>query len=135
MWPQVSSCRRKNNSLGEPGQVIHLIYVTRCRYAMPHLRDDAPSARKLRRPAALLVATISSCGKKTITPGGPPVERIATRKFFALVEYASLDSAVFKGSLDARNARGFQNTTDKKKKKDPFVLIEKQFNRRNARLF
>jgi hypothetical protein len=43
---------------------------------------------------------------------------------FTLGEHASLDLAVFKDSLDTRNARGFQNTIGKKKK-DPSVLIEK----------
>jgi hypothetical protein len=67
---------------------------------MPHLRDDAPSARKVRRPAALLVATLSSCGKKTIMPGGSPVKNVASRKndFFA-GEYRGLNVVGFKGNL------------------------------------
>ena len=46
---------------------------------MPHQRDDAPSARKLRRPAALLVATLSGCGKKTVMPGSSTVKKVASR--------------------------------------------------------
>jgi hypothetical protein len=68
---------------------------------MPHLRDDAPSARKLRRPVSLLVATLSSCGKKIIMPGGSPVKNVASRKngFFALGVYRGLNVAGFKGSV------------------------------------
>lgn len=90
---------------------------------MPHLRDDARSARKLRRPAALLVATLSSCGTKTTMPGGSPVKKVASRKkdFFASGD-GGLHVTGFKleSKLERQpsNARGFQKT----KKKEQRIL-------------
>lgn len=95
-----ASCRRENNSLGEPGHVItSYAYKLSPNAVIPC--DDALSARKLRRPAALLVAALSSCGKKANPPGGPPVEKVVSRKndFFTLGEYAGLDLGVSSNAL------------------------------------
>ena len=102
----------------------------RCRYTMPHLRDDAPSARKLRRPAALLVATLSSSGKKTIMPGVRRSRMLRQER--KISSFGRLQRFGY-GRLQRQsiNARGFQKTKNKEQR-NLLTLIEKQFNRTNA---
>jgi hypothetical protein len=82
---------------------------------MPHLRDDAPNARKLRRPATLLVATISSCGKKKMMPGDSPVKKVASRKndFFSSGDGAYGGLNCDRLQRQPSNARGFRKQNKK----------------------
>jgi hypothetical protein len=81
---------------------------------MPHQRYDGLSARKPRRPVACLVAALSHCGKKTITSGGPPVEKVGpTKNGFTSPEISLGETRlVWIGSFQKQSGsvRGFQNT-------------------------